>query len=331
MKRRISHVVGSAAVAGATAAFAIGGTHAFAETTMSASASGPVSMQLGAVGLPAVAMPTVDAASLVASAQQVAQSLGLPVPPLPVTLPGLPDTSSMLGDPTGFVTGMISNPMGILNLISISSILAPVQGLTGDIGGPGAVLSMLPDPNALLGTVPGAAVLQSLLGNTALSSVMGSATGTISDPTSLMSLVTGGPLGSVTGLVSNPTGAATGVLGTVGGLDPTGTVPGVAHTVTSTLGGLTGGLASARTTAGAPRASIDLNVPAVPQLSLPALPMVPAVGGLTSTVTGTVNGLLGSLTSSLPVSIPSVSAVTGNATKSLPVSANVCLPVVGCL
>ncbi|MEA2672161.1 MAG: hypothetical protein QOG45_2381 [Chloroflexota bacterium] len=404
MKRRISLVVGSAAVAGATAAFAIGGTHAFAETAMSASASGPVSMQLDVAGLPAVGLPTVDAASLFASAQQLAQSLGLPIPPLPVTLPGLPDTSSLLSDPTGFVTGMVSNPMGILNLVSISSILAPVQGLTGGIGDPGAVLSMLPDPNALLGTVPGAAVLQSLLGNTALSSVMGTVTGAISDPMSLMSLITGGPLGSVTGilgsptsilstvtgsptgvlsglagggnplgiasgllgtvagvdptgllggllsgaggnplstvtgLVSNPTGAATGVLGTVAGLDPTGTLPGVVHTVTSTLGGLTGGLASAQTTTGGPKASINLNVPAVPQLSLPALPMVPAVGGLTSTVTGTlngvtgtVNGLLGSLTSSLPVSIPSVSGLTGNVTKSLPVSANVCLPVVGCL
>jgi hypothetical protein len=48
-------------------------------------------------------------------------------------------------------------------------------------------------------------------------------------------------------------------------------------------------------------------------------------------VTGTVNSLLGSVTSSLPVQLPQISDVTGNLTKSLPVSANVCLPVVGCL
>jgi hypothetical protein len=380
MKRRISLVVGSAAVAGATAAFAIGGSHAFALTAMSASASGPVSTQLDAASLPTVAAPTVDTASLFGSAQAVAQSLGLPIP----TLPGLPDTTALLSDPTGFVTGMLSNPMGLLNLVSISSILAPVQGLAGGIGGPGAVLSMLPDPNALLGTIPGAAMLQGLLGNTALSSV----TGSISDPMSLLSLITGGPLGSVTGilgaptsilstvtgdpagllsglagggsplgiatgllsgvggnplstvtgLVGNPTGIATGVLGTVAGLDPTGTLPGVVHTVTSTLGGLTGGLTSAQTSAGGSAPSISLNVPAVPQLSLPAVPMIPSVGGVTSTVTGalttvtgTVSSLLGSVTHALPVSVPSVSGLTGNLTRSLPVSSAVCLPVVGCL
>ena len=36
---------------------------------------------------------------------------------------------------------------------------------------------MLPDPNALLGTIPGADVLNSLLGNTPLSGVFGTVTG----------------------------------------------------------------------------------------------------------------------------------------------------------
>src|SRR6267143_6190759 len=53
MKRRISLVVGSATLAGATAALAIGGTHAFADSEMSAQASSPaVSAQVNVVELP---------------------------------------------------------------------------------------------------------------------------------------------------------------------------------------------------------------------------------------------------------------------------------------
>ena len=71
---------------------------------------------------------------------------------------------------------------------------------------------------------------------------------------------------------------------------------------------------------------------------LRGLPLIPSVSGVTdtvnntlNTVTGTVNNLLGSVTNALPVHVPQVSDVTSNLTQSLPVSANVCLPVVGCL
>ena len=51
-----------------------------------------------------------------------------------------------------------------------------------------------------------------------------------------------------------------------------------------------------------------------------------------NTVTGTVNGLLGSVTNvASRVGSVGLRRITGNLTKSLPVSANVCLPVVGCL
>ena len=427
MKRRISLVVGSAALAGATAALAVGGTHAFADSSaIAADASGPgMSATLSIASLPSLgALPTIDSGSIFGSAQQVAQSLGLPLPPLPVNLP--PAANQLISDPTGFVTGIAQNPMSVLNVIDVSSILAPVQGVTGGLGNPANILSMLPDPNALLGSLPGLDVLNGLIGSSALSGVVGTVTGIAGNPASLVSSVTGDPLGAVTGLVgdptsilsgimsnptgslssvlsmvggldptgivsgiagggdptgvvssvlstvagldptglvgglmnglggnplnavtgvvNNPTGAASGLLNTAAGLDPTGTLPGVVNTVTSTLGGVTGGItggsASASTTAGGSQAQaqVNLNMPALPQVNLPALPLVPSVSGVTdtvnntlNTVTGTVNNLLGSVTNALPVHVPQVSDVTGNLTQSLPVSANVCLPVVGCL
>ncbi len=422
MKRRISLVVGSATLAGATAALAIGGTHAFADTSMSASASSPaMSAEFQVAGLPAIALPTIDPSSLFNSAQQVAQSLGLPLPPLPINIPA---ANELISDPTGFVSGIASDPMGLLNIIDVSSILAPVQGVTGMLPDPSSILAMLPDPNALLGNLPGADLLNGLLGGNALSGVMTTVSGVVGNPTSLLSIINSSPLGNVagilgdptsiltnvtsnptaavgsvvdtvagldptgivsgllgggdptgivssllntvagvdptglvsgllgglggnplnavTGIVSNPTGAVSGVLNTVAGLDPTGTLPSVVNTVTSSLGGITGGTsAQAQTTAANSSAAVNINVPALPQVALPALPLLPslpAVGNLTSTVTntlntvtGTVNSLLGSVTSSLPVQLPQISGVTGNLTKSLPVSANVCLPVVGCL
>ncbi|HEX6493564.1 MAG TPA: hypothetical protein VF112_08615, partial [Candidatus Dormibacteraeota bacterium] len=89
MKRRISLVVGSAALAGATAAIAVGGTHAFADSAVAADASGAgMSASVSIASLPSLgAVPTIDTSSLFGSAQQVAQSLGLPLPPLPVNLP----------------------------------------------------------------------------------------------------------------------------------------------------------------------------------------------------------------------------------------------------
>jgi len=132
------------------------------------------------------------------------------------------------------------------------------------------------------------------------------------------------------------------MLNTASQADATGVVGSVVNTVTSALGSGAGS-ASTRITAGSPqpKAQVNVNVPAPPPVSLPALPELPAVGGVTSTVsktlnsvTGTVNGLLGSVTSSLPLSVPSISSinnVTGILTPSLPVAPNACLQVVGCL
>ena len=239
MKRRISLVVGSAALAGATAALAVGGTHAFADSSaIAADASGPgMSATLSIASLPSLgALPTIDSGSIFGSAQQVAQSLGLPLPPLPVNLP--PAANQLISDPTGFVTGIAQNPMSVLNVIDVSSILAPVQGVTGGLGNPANILSMLPDPNALLGSLPGLDVLNGLIGSSALSGVVGTVTGIAGNPASLVSSVTGDPLGAVTGLVgdptsilsgimSNPTGSLSSVLSMVGGLDPTGLVGGL--------------------------------------------------------------------------------------------------------
>jgi hypothetical protein len=256
IKRRFSLVVG------ATAALAIGGTHAFADAAAAQASSPDMQAEVSISGLPAIAGPTIDTGSLFDSAQQIARS-------------------------------------------------------------------------ALLGTIPGADVLQGLLGDSgALSPVLGSI---VSNPTTAVATLTSDPVSTVTGLVGDPTGAVSSVRSAVASLDPTGVVGSGVNTVTSGLGSGTGS-ASAQVTPGSSqtKAQVNIDVPALPQASLPALPGLPAAGDVTSavsntltSVTGTANGLLGSVTNSVP-SISSINNVTGNLTSSLSAAANVCLQVVGC-
>ena len=303
IKRRFSLVVG------ATAAL-VGGAYAFADAASAKASTPDMQAEVSTSGLPAIASPTTDTRSLFYSAQQIAQSLGLPLPPLGSLPISLSNTDQFTSDPAGVGAGILNNPMGVLNVVDTSSVLAPVSGLTGGVSSivsnpTTAMASLTSDPistiNSLLGTVASAdptglvsGVVQGLGGN----------------PVSIVTGVVSNPTGAVSSLLSNPTGAVSGVLNTMSQADPTGLVGSVVNTVTS-------------------------------QVGVPALPVVPVVGDVTSTVSntlnsvpGTVNGLLGSVTSSLPLSVPSTSSinnVTGNLTSSPPVAANVCLQVVGCL
>jgi hypothetical protein len=303
IKRRFSLVVG------ATAAL-VGGTYAFADAASARASTPDMQAEVSASGLPAIASPTIDTRSLFYSAQQIAQSLGLPLPPLGSLPVSLSNTDQLTSDPTGVVTGILNNPMGVLNVVDISSVLAPVSGLTGGVS------SIVSNPTTAMATLTSDPIstINALLGTVASADPTGLVSGVIQglggNPVSIVTGVVSNPTGAVSSLLSNPTGAVPGLLNTVSQADPTGLVGSVVNTVTS-------------------------------QVSVPALPVLPVVGDVTSTVsntlnsvTGTVNGLLGSVTSSLPLSVPSTSSinnVTGNLTSSLPVAANVCLQVVGCL
>jgi phage-related protein len=303
IKRRFSLVVG------ATAAL-VGGTYAFADAASAQASTRDMQAEVSTSGLPAIASPTIDTRSLFYSAKQIAQSLGLPLPPLGSLPVSLSNTDQLTSDPTGVVTGILNNPMGVLNVVDISSVLAPVSGLTGGVS------SIVSNPTTAMATLTSDPIstINALLGTVASADPTGLVSGVIQglggNPVSIVTGVVSNPTGAVSSLLSNPAGAVSGVLNTVSQADPTGLVGSVVNTVTS-------------------------------QVSVPALPVLPVVGDVTSTVsntlnsvTGTVNGLLGSVTSSLPLPVPSTSSinnVTGNLTSSLPVAANVCLQVVGCL
>jgi hypothetical protein len=197
-------------------------------------------------GLPAISTPTIDTRSVFDSAPHIAQSLGLPLPPLS----GPERCGEQRRQPRCHGCGRQRHRQH-----QPRDPISTINGLLGTVTSA--------DPTGLL-----SGVIQDLTGT----------------PVSTVTGIVGNPTGAVSSLLRNPTDAVSGVLNTVSQADPRGLVGNVVNTVTSALGS-SAGSASAQITAGSSQANAraNTNVPAPPPVSLPALPELPAVGDLTST------------------------------------------------